>query len=76
MAMGSFAAHMGLHMTVVAIAAPLIAMGISGRKYDPVIRFPWLFVALIACVGELIIVWMWHAPRLHHWADSLSGDSF
>ncbi len=68
MAMSSFAAHMALHMMVVAIAAPLIAVGLAGRRFDPVRHCPQLFVPIIACLGELLIVWLWHSPRLHHWA--------
>ncbi len=65
----SFAAHMTLHMAVVGIAAPLIAIGMAGRRYDPVRKWPNVFAPVIASVGELIIVWAWHTPRLHHWAS-------
>lgn len=64
----SFAAHMTLHMGVVAVAAPLLAVGWAGRRFDPVKNFSWCFSPIVASVGELIIVWGWHAPRLHHWA--------
>ena len=67
-AVTSFAAHMTLHMAVVAVAAPLLAIGISGRRYDPVRKWPVLFAPVIASLGELVIVWAWHTPRLHHWA--------
>ena len=67
-AVTSFAAHMTLHMAVVAVAAPLLAIGISGRRYDPVRKWPILFAPVIASLGELVIVWAWHTPRLHHWA--------
>jgi putative membrane protein len=58
----SFTAHMLAHMGVVAIAAPLIAVGLP----DAVWR--WLgvrsFAALpvVASLAELLIVWGWHAP--------------
>ncbi|MCA9134044.1 MAG: cytochrome c oxidase assembly protein [Planctomycetales bacterium] len=68
MAVSSFAAHMALHMAVVAVAAPLISIGMAGRRYDPVKRLPGLFAPIPASVGELLIVWAWHAPRLHHYA--------
>ncbi len=35
----SFAAHMVMHMSVVAVAAPLIALGIAGSRLDPVLRW-------------------------------------
>jgi putative membrane protein len=65
---GSFAAHMAMHMGVVAVAAPLLAMGLSGGRYDPVCAAPGLFPPLAASVAELIAVWAWHAPALHHFA--------
>ncbi len=64
----SFTAHMTLHMAVVAVAAPLISVAIAGQRRDPVRRWPKLFAPVIASVGELVIVWAWHSPRLHHWA--------
>lgn len=68
LATASFAAHMTLHMAVVAVAAPLLAIAIAGKAWDPVIRFPRPFSPVPASVGELLIVWAWHAPGLHHWA--------
>lgn len=62
----SFAAHMTMHMGVVAIAAPLLALGIAGGKFDPVLRAPALFPPIPLSVLELVIVWAWHAPALHH----------
>jgi len=64
----SFAAHMTLHMAVVAVAAPLLSIAMAGRRYDPVKRFPAWFAPVPASVGELLIVWAWHAPGLHHFA--------
>jgi putative membrane protein len=68
MAMTSFAAHMTLHMAVVAVAAPLLSIAMAGLRWDPVLRHPLLFAAVPASVGELIIVWAWHSPGLHHFA--------
>ena len=73
MAERSFAAHMALHMGVVAIAAPLIALGIAGGVADPVRRWPKWFPAVPWSILELIVVWGWHAPALHHTARSLPG---
>ncbi|KAA5542622.1 cytochrome c oxidase assembly protein [Roseiconus nitratireducens] len=64
----SFTAHMTLHMAVVAVAAPLLAIGMAGRQWDPVCKAPAWFAPVPASVAELVIVWAWHAPGLHHWA--------
>lgn len=63
---GPFSAHMTIHMGVVAIAAPMLAIAIAGGRLDPVARWPRFFNAVAASVVELIVVWGWHAPRLHH----------
>ncbi len=68
LASNSFAAHMTLHMAVVAVAAPLISIGAAGRRFDPVKKAPKLFAPIPASIGELLIVWTWHAPGLHHFA--------
>lgn len=62
----AFFAHMTLHMVVVAIAAPLLALAIAGSRFDPVPRTSWFFAPIPASVAELILVWAWHAPVLHH----------
>lgn len=62
----SFAAHMTMHMIVVAVAAPLVALGLSGTAVDPVRVMPRLFAPIPASMIELIVVWSWHAPALHH----------
>jgi putative membrane protein len=61
----AFFAHMIMHMGVVAVAAPLLALGIAGGRYDPVPRAPRWFAAIPASVVELVVVWAWHAPVLH-----------
>lgn len=66
----SFAAHMTLHMAIVAVAAPLLSLGVAGQRYDPVKTTPALFSPVPASVGELLIVWAWHSPGLHHFARS------
>ena len=66
LAQRAFCAHMALHMGVVAVAAPLIALGVAGGRLDPVRRFPKLFAPIPASVLELVVVWAWHAPALHH----------
>ena len=70
----AFSAHMTMHMLVVAVAAPLLSLGIAGAWCDPVRKAPWLFAAIPASVLELIVVWGWHAPGLHSAArHSIAG---
>jgi putative membrane protein len=66
LAQGSFTAHMTLHMGVVAAAAPLLAAAVARTAFDPARLAPRLFSALPAAALELVVVWMWHAPALHH----------
>lgn len=66
LARGTFFAHMIMHMAVVAIAAPLLAIGIAGATLDPVRKVPLLFAPIPASVLELVVVWAWHTPALHH----------
>jgi putative membrane protein len=65
-----FSAHMSMHMAVVAIAAPLIAVGIAGGRGDLTRRAPSIFSPIPASLVELVVVWAWHAPVLHHFARS------
>jgi putative membrane protein len=60
-----FPAHMARHMAVVAIAAPLLALGLVGTRFDPSRRAAWLFPAVPASLLELFVVWGWHAPAAH-----------
>jgi putative membrane protein len=64
----AFFAHMTMHMAVVAVAAPLLALGIAGGGLDPVRRVPGPFAPVPASLLELAVVWAWHAPAPHHWA--------
>jgi putative membrane protein len=66
LAQHSFAAHMAMHMSVVAVAAPLLATGLAGSAADPVPDAPWVFSPMLATVLEFMVVWAWHAPLLHH----------
>ncbi len=63
-----FGAHMTMHMAVVAVAAPLIALGVAGSRWDLTHRLPAVFNPIPASVAELIVVWAWHAPVLHQLA--------
>jgi putative membrane protein len=70
---GPFSTHMTIHMSVVAVAAPLIAAGVAGRAFDPVRAWPALFPAIAISMIELFVVWAWHAPALHHAARHSAG---
>ncbi len=73
LARASFSAHMTMHMGVVAVAAPLLALGVAGTQFDPVRRAPRWFPPIPLSVVELVIVWAWHAPALHHFARRVAG---
>jgi len=74
LASGRFSAHMTMHMGVVAVAAPLLALALAGGPFDPARRRPALFSAIPASILELVVVWSWHAPVLHHTArTSVAG---
>jgi putative membrane protein len=69
---GSFAAGMVAHMGVVAVAAPLIAIGLPER-WRPSASMP-ASVPVLASIVELIAVWGWHAPFMRAAAEgSLLG---
>lgn len=61
-----FSAHMTLHMSVVAVVAPLLALGLARGPFDPSRRWPVLFSAIPVSLIELVVVWCWHAPAFHH----------
>lgn len=62
---GPFSAHMTMHMAVVAVAAPALALGVAGTRHDPVSHVPGLFPPILASIAELLVVWSWHTPALH-----------
>jgi putative membrane protein len=64
----AFFVHMSAHMVVVAVAAPLLALGLAGQRFDPVRKTPSFFLPLPASLLELVVVWSWHAPQLHQLA--------
>jgi putative membrane protein len=64
-ASSKFSAHMLLHMGVVAVAAPLLAVAVGGGARSRIERWRGLLHPVTASVGELVVVWGWHAPLLH-----------
>lgn len=66
----AFVAHMAMHVSVVAVAAPLLALAVAGAAWDPVRRWPAWFAPVLASFVELAVVWAWHAPGLHDAARS------
>jgi putative membrane protein len=60
-----FVGHMGVHVAVVAIAAPLLAVALAGSRFDPTPFAPLLFAPMLAMALEFMVVWGWHAPVLH-----------
>ncbi len=68
----SFTAHMALHLALVLMAAPLLALGLaragalSGVLFGP-------GVALGFSLVEMLAVWSWHAPALHAMAALRPG---
>ncbi len=64
----SFAAGMTAHMGVIALAAPLIAIGLPDR-WRPGASMP-AALPVLASLFELVAVWSWHAPAMHALATS------
>lgn len=71
-ARGSFAAHMVMHMGVVAVAAPLLAVGIARAAPKLVAAFPPA-TTVAASLFEFAAVWAWHAPAPHDAARAETG---
>lgn len=54
----SFSVHMARHMVIVAVAAPLIVLGVPRLAELPV-------SPLAATLVEFAVVWGWHLPAFH-----------
>jgi putative membrane protein len=65
----SFAVHMFAHMGVVAGAAPLIAIGLSGTRFDFTIGRTWL-TPVVTSLIELLAVWSWHVPAMRQLSEA------
>jgi putative membrane protein len=68
LAVHRFSAHMTMHMAVVAVAAPLLALGVAGGPHDPVRLRPRWWNPIVLSMVELMVVWSWHTPALHRFA--------
>lgn len=68
----SFAAHMALHMTVVGIGVPVLAFGLAPALAGRGMMRSQLVLPIVVSVLDLVVVWGWHAPALHH-ASRTSG---
>lgn len=71
-------AHMTAHMAVVAVAAPLIAIGLAGSwnrtRAAPAAAGFVTSLPVIASLVELVTVWGWHMPAARAFAEaSLAG---
>lgn len=64
----SFASGMVAHMGVIAVAAPLIAIGMPAA-WRPGPAMP-ATLPLLASLLELIAVWGWHAPAMRAMAET------
>ncbi|MEX6506770.1 cytochrome c oxidase assembly protein [Jiella sp. M17.18] len=61
----AFSPHMMLHLSVVTIASPLIAIGALRIALVERVLRPTVATALAASGFDLVVVWGWHAPILH-----------
>jgi len=62
--------HMAGRMMSVALAAPLVAYGLSGSSVDPAARWPHIVTPMMMMLVELVTVWLWHLPALRIAAQS------
>ena len=58
-----FPHHMLRHMGLVTVVAPLLVLGF------PTATAPFALSPLLGAVVEFAVVWGWHLPALHGWAD-------
>ncbi len=62
----SFTAHMALHMSVVGIGVPLVAIGLAANAGHVAFLRDTRVLPLVVSLLDMVIVWGWHAPALHH----------
>lgn len=61
----AFAAHMILHLGVISLAAPLLALGLVRLRLARAVLPPAIGAVVFAALFELAVVWGWHLPALH-----------
>ncbi|RDL47891.1 hypothetical protein BLJAPNOD_05116 [Ensifer sp. M14] len=71
----AFSGHMGTHMALVAVIAPLAALAISGTRWDPS-RSWHPGTALLLSFVEFVVVWTWHVPAIRELAESSAAIRF
>ena len=71
----SFSAHMLLHLGLVSLAAPLLALGLARTTGGGAPGSAPVLLGTLASVLELLVIWSWHLPALHA-AAALSGPAF
>ncbi|SFP75578.1 cytochrome c oxidase assembly protein [Sphingomonas rubra] len=67
---GGMTGHMAGHMIAVALAAPLLAVGLGGSTLDPARRWPAAASPMASMLVELVVVWGWHLPGPRALADA------
>lgn len=67
-AQGSFAAHMVMHMAVVAVAAPLLAFGLARTQHTAPAVGVLSGFPMAASLLDLVVIWGWHTPLAHEFA--------
>jgi len=61
----AFSAHMILHLGIVTVAAPLIALGLQRAGAGLQAIRPGIKSAVAASAFDMFVIWGWHAPVLH-----------
>lgn len=61
----AFSAHMLLHLGLILVAAPLLALPLARILPDPGSFSEAAQWYLLAAVSEMVMVWAWHVPLLH-----------
>lgn len=68
----AFSGHMGMHMALVAIIAPLVALSITGTRADPTVSWH-AGGALFLSFAEFVVVWIWHVPAIRNLSEVSVG---
>lgn len=62
--------HMVAHIASMAVAAPLLAAGLSGGSADLAMRWPRIVAPMQMSIVEMTVVWAWHVPAARALAAS------